>query len=79
MSALRTIPFEQARKLKWEQGRAEHRAGGTDEFVGDPVEEFYAEMLDATNYVAEMEKRGVHVPTFISASILACAKWAREL
>jgi len=79
MKALMEMPLEKACQIKYEMGRAEHRAGESDEFIGDPVLEFYMEMLDAINYIPEIEKRGYKVPPFLAAAIRFGAEWSREL
>jgi hypothetical protein len=54
------LSIDEARRLKYEVGRQEHRAKrGGDEFVGDPLKELFDELLDAMNYVDECERRGL--------------------
>lgn len=79
VNALIDLPIDDARRLKYQAGLKEHREAGTDDFVGDPAVELYMEMLDSINYLDEMARRGVKVPTFIGAAIRSCAQWAREI
>ena len=52
--------FDDLRRMKWIQGREEHRLPGQeDEFQGDPLHEFACEMLDAANYLDVMLERGI--------------------
>lgn len=48
------MPVEQARRAKWEAGKAVYG----DEFVGEPAEHGDEECLDAWNYAEQMEKEG---------------------
>jgi hypothetical protein len=49
------LSIEEAAREKWEAGRREHGA----EFVGDPVEELFAELIDGLNYCDEARRQGV--------------------
>lgn len=55
------FPFDAARKIKGEAFRKSHPELHPGDFLGDPFEEFDAEMLDAMNYLDEIEKRGFNV------------------
>lgn len=79
MNALIDLPFDEARKLKFQAGRQEHRQASTDEFQGDPALEFYYEQLDGYNYLEELQARGYHVSPFRFASIRSNAEWAKEI
>jgi len=49
------LTIGEAARLKWEAGQRKH---GT-EFVGDPVEELFAELIDGLNYCDEARRQGV--------------------
>jgi len=49
------LSIDEAARLKWEAGRRKHGA----EFVGDPVEELFAELIDGLNYCDEARRQGV--------------------
>lgn len=55
MQVAMTLGFDIQRLQKWKQGRAKYGP----EFVGDPRNEFYQEMLDASNYLEEMARQGL--------------------
>ena len=73
------MPFDEARRAKWERGRALHRGGGETGFVGDPAYELFEEMLDAMNYLEELESRGVDVPDEHREAVRALAGWAADV
>jgi hypothetical protein len=50
--------YDIARMRKWKQGREQY--GPT--FVGNPVVEFYDEMVDSGNYLEEMARQGSLLP-----------------
>ena len=52
--SLINLPLDEARKIKWQWGRAKYGA----EFVGHPLEQLDSELLDALNYVEEAERQG---------------------
>ncbi len=49
------IPIAEARTIKWARGRQKDGA----EFIGDPLEELFDELLDALNYVEEAHGQGL--------------------
>jgi hypothetical protein len=51
------LPTDEARAIKWQLGREKY---GPD-FVGDPLEELDAELLDAMNYAEEAARQGYDV------------------
>ena len=74
--------FDELRKLKWEAGMVEHRTPGTDGFVGDPVEELAAEMIDAANYLDVMLEQRIIVQVqrdIIYAILRYVFLWVRGL
>ena len=52
-----SISTEEARRRKWEEGRARHGS----EFVGHPLLELDEELLDALNYCDEALRQGYDV------------------
>lgn len=50
-----TLRLEEARRAKWEAGRLVH---GDGPFVGHPVEELYAELVDGLNYTVVAREHG---------------------
>jgi hypothetical protein len=52
-----SMDFEDARRLKWQRGITEHRNGNASaSFKGEPCRELHQEMLDAANYLEEIER-----------------------
>ncbi len=49
------MPIRKAMRLKWDAGRLVYGGAG---FIGDPVEELYAELIDALNYCDEAQRQG---------------------
>jgi hypothetical protein len=63
------LPTDEARAIKWQRGREKY---GPD-FVGDPLEELDAELLDAINYAEEAARRGVKMGLVTSwLEVLRC-------
>lgn len=58
------MDFDEALTAKWESGRRFHRKNDESEFVGDPVEELFQELLDATSYVNKIEASGPRLQGF---------------
>lgn len=74
------MSIDEAKRVLWREGAEAHRFDkSTDEFAGDPVLGLYTNMLNGSNYLDEMVRRGVTIPTFIGAAIRSCAQWAREI
>lgn len=78
MTALLQMPFDRARRIKYELGRQEHRQATTDEFQGDVLIEIYNECLDLQNYIEEAQKRGHKVPSFAAPFARSLALWVQE-
>lgn len=75
MSVLIDLDFDEARRLKYEQGVAEHRAEAEQPFEGDPLAEAFLETLDLANYLEEDERRGNPVPVSVSSMVRSLAGW----
>lgn len=52
------LRIAEAKRVKWEAGR---RAYGGDAFVGDPMAELYAELIDGLNYCDEARRQGIEL------------------
>lgn len=79
MSALMTMPWDEARRVKFERGRELHRNGDpTAGFVGDPFVEALEECLDLSHYLEEIERRGTRVPAFLKAVPQTTAEWLKR-
>lgn len=51
------LPFDEARVIKWESGKAYHRQKNPDAtFQGERCEEAFQECLDLYNYLEELER-----------------------
>lgn len=57
------LSYDVQRLRKWREGREKY---GPD-FVGDPIQEFYAEQVDSGNYLEEMARQGSLLPDDINA------------
>ncbi len=68
------MEWADAKAHKWEEGRKKYG----EEWGGDPpLEEFYAEMVDASNYLDEAFKRGDvdrEYEKFIRGRVDGCAE-----
>ncbi len=68
------MSWDDAKARKWEEGRKKYG----DDWGGDPpLEEFYAEMVDASNYLDEAYKRGdmiTEYEKFIRERVNECAE-----
>lgn len=53
------LGIDAARKIKWKAGQEKYGPV----FVGDPLEELYAELADALNYIDEAERQGIKIST----------------
>ena len=49
------IEIERLLQVRWDIGQTEYRSDGGD-FVGDPWEELYEELLDGVNYAREANR-----------------------
>lgn len=58
------MDFDDALQAKWDAGLRTHRQSPEERFCGDPVEELFQELLDATSYVRVLEEEGVELPGF---------------
>lgn len=55
---LHHLPVEEACRVKGEAGKREHRKAPGAPFVGDPLIEAYAELIDLLNYLDEAALQG---------------------
>lgn len=79
MSALMTMPWDEARRVKFERGRDLHRSGApAAEFVGDPFVEALEECLDLDNYFEEIERQGTRIPPSMRAVPRMMAEWLKR-
>ena len=76
------MEFEDACSEKWTRGAMKYRKSAGDAFQGDLVQELYEELLDAHNYVVELEEKGVDLTgyrTTLKNMALALQQREREL
>lgn len=64
------LSIPEARAAKMAAGREKYGP----EFVGDPLEELDSELIDAMNYCAEAEGRGVYLPGMQDALRALCVQ-----
>lgn len=50
------LSLKEAMRRKWKQGRPLYRDSEDVPFVGNPLEEFHGEMIDAMNYLCVYEQ-----------------------
>ena len=59
------LTVDEAMWAKWQAGRQKYG----EEFVGDPIQELYAEYIDALNYFNEIERRGLLTADLVYARL----------
>jgi hypothetical protein len=64
------LPTAEARRLKWEVGRAKYGR----EFVGHPILELNYELLDGMNYCEEGRRQGYRGVGIVRVA-LWCMRW----
>ena len=58
MSKYLSLEFHEARRAKWESGKAFHRRDNPNaEFQGEHCEEAFQECLDLYNYLEDLERK----------------------